>query len=84
MHQTKLKLKIIIDYLKKYEYGETISHEVFEQALLNTYIAKGMSGKAAQSLLDRTMSLNERRAKKTFNTNGVNCFYVGRTSQLEL
>lgn len=78
------ELNIVIRRLKQYEYGSSIDYETFEKALMNTYLAKGMNEKSAQSLLDRTMDINERRAKKKFNKKATNCFVVGKTKELEL
>lgn len=82
-YESKQELELIIAYLKKYEYG-AISYEAFEQSLMNTYLAKGMSVNSAQNLLNRTMALNEKRAQKTFNKKSTNCFYVGSTNELEI
>ena len=81
---TEQKLKYLLDYYNKYEYGEPISYDTFEQSLMNIYLAKGMSEKSAQSLLDRTMEINEKRAMKCFNENAANCFVAGRTQELEI
>ena len=81
---TLKRLELLINYLKEHQHGEAISYEAFEQSLMNIYLAKGMREKSAQSLLDRTLELNEKRAKKCFTENAQNCFVTGRTQELEL
>lgn len=83
-NRTLKKLEFLIKYLNKHQFGEAISYNTFEQALMNIYLAKGMSEKSAQSLLDRTMEINEKRAKKCFTDNATNCFVAGRTQDLEV
>lgn len=68
------KLKFISQHLQKYEYGEAISAEKFEDALINIYLAKGMNQKSAQNLLQRTIEVNVNRSKKIFDENATNCF----------
>ena len=82
--KAKKELETIISYLKVHQPGDSFDFETIEQALLNTYLAKGMTDRDAQSLLDRTMEINERRAKKNFGVEATNCFSVGRTEGLEV
>ncbi len=74
----------IVNYFNKYEYGGVLSLDDFERALYNIYLAKGMAENKAKNLLYRTMELNERRAKKTFNANATNCFAAGKQQELEI
>ncbi len=78
------QLKILIDYLNVHQEGKAISLDCFEDALYNIYIAKGMSVKAAKSLLERTIKLNTDRAKTCFSSNAENCFIAGKTKEVSL
>lgn len=83
-NRTLKKLEFLIKYLKDHQHGEAISYEIFEQSLMNIYLAKGMDQKKAQNLLERTMEINEKRALKCFDENATNCFIKGKTNELKV